>query len=1384
MERGHPEANRTNQLGAGLLQMRVWSSIVSLFQAPSRIDLEVKEESRLPGNGPSGANCLSRLLWWWVNPLVSHASSKPITSKMLWPLEDSHLAGNLINRFDVEWDSMKKQGDPSLQAVLWRMFKWSLIVTGLGWLLSMLLMLSFPFLIREILTWYENDDSPIWRGYMLVVILFVVHFLQTAIVLSHVIMKLYVLGMDLRTLCNALVYRKSLRLSTSARQELGVGKIMTLMSADAENFPRTMLFMHALWVNPLFIIIIIYFLINLIGLSSLVGIGIIVLSIPLQAKMGFKQMMLQKKLLSSTDRRVHLVTETLDSIKILKFYAWEASFEERIKKLRSSEIVNILDFAYVNAANIGLAAAIPVLMILLTLITYYEIGGDLKPDIIFTAISLLFLIRFPLVSIPIALGSVLRGKASLRRLDQFLSKSEISWRGIKWESRSGSKSETGGDIVITNATFQWPLAQGEMETKSNAEAKENDGKSTAKLLMHSPDAKQASGDAESTAELKEAGSNVELKAGSNVELKAGSTVELNIVDENPNNKFKLSNINMGTECGRLVGVIGNVGSGKSSLLQAILGDMPMIERTAAMAFTELDQDVKAEILLQMRAGSAPGSTLTLGEEKSTGGDSLGSLPLLLKQNSDYDSGLGQVKIEGSIAYCAQSAWIINATVRDNILFRKPMKPHFYQRVIQACALEQDIKQLPAGEFTEIGEKGINLSGGQKQRIALARAVYANADNYLLDDILSAVDAHVASHIFKNVIIGLLKGKKVIMATNSLQFVSQLDTLVVLKDGKISEKGTYQQLMKNQAGFFTLMKSYGGEKNNEVDKDANKDENSDEKKPEAQESDLSGDTKEESTKQYESKPGALNPQTKNEETKKAHDGKLTSQEHIETGALSYSTIKYMFVTAMGSWWVPLLLIFISVIAQGSLNLFEWWLAVWSEAYLEGGGESEDYFLYVYCVLGVVAIVMAFARAGAFAKALAISSEEMHNSLVCCVMRAPMSFFDTTPTGRIINRFSKDMDQIDTSLQRSVPLFVQLLLQVIGVAITVILLVPIFLLAVLPLMFLYHWIQKYFRPVARGLQRLENVSRSPIFSGFSEALTGVTTVRAFSMAETMNNELVDMINASNKPFYLMHNCNRWLQLRLEALGAIVILIIGVIIIAGRESSFIAMNAGIAGLLLTYAQQITQTINMALRTGVETEARMTSVERIREYSILPSEAPRLNNNLPKPKGWPQQGELVIENLSMRYRPALPLVLKGVSLKISPGLKVGICGRTGSGKSSLMTALFRLVEPQKGSKIQLDGIDCLQIGLSDLRSSMAIIPQDPYLFQGSVRYNLDPFDDYTDKEIWEALRCAELNPLISNLDGQLSYKVEEGGKNFSLGQRQVTATPNEPESLASHRS
>lgn len=475
----------------------------------------------------------------------------------------------------------------------------------------------------------------------------------------------------------------------------------------------------------------------------------------------------------------------------------------------------------------------------------------------------------------------------------------------------------------------------------------------------------------------------------------------------------------------------------------------------------------------------------------------------------------------------------------------------------------------------------------------------------------------------------------------------------------------------------------------------------------------------------------------------------------------------FIEGSGGWALPLWLIFATVTTQALSNLFEVWLSIWSNAYLDDG-KAPNYLRNVYILLGLMIVLAYLVRGLSFAIQALRSSKTLHNNLVRGIMSAPMSFFDGTPMGRILNRFSKDMDAIDMQLPRNIPMFLMTVATLSGVLITISVMLPWFVVPLLPLLIVYYRVQRHYRPTSRDLQRLESMSRSPIFAQFSETLAGVSTLRAFNKQLTFINQNVGRLDNSSACYYHMMACNRWLQCRLELLGNLILFVAAILIVIGRSASWTNITAGAAGLVLTYTQQITGNLNWAVRMGCETEARITSAERVHEYSTLTPEAAPVNPDYQPPANWPSRGTIVFKGICLKYRPHLPLVLKNVNLSIKGGEKIGIAGRTGSGKSSLMTVLFRIVEPCAGT-IEIDGVDACRLGLRDLRSAISIIPQDPVMFCGSLRQNLDPFELYSDDAIWDALRAVHLGPFITGLEGQLTAVISEGGENLSVGQRQL---------------
>ncbi|AWP14018.1 putative canalicular multispecific organic anion transporter 1 isoform 3 [Scophthalmus maximus] len=785
----------------------------------------------------------------------------------------------------------------------------------------------------------------------------------------------------------------------------------------------------------------------------------------------------------------------------------------------------------------------------------------------------------------------------------------------------------------------------------------------------------------------------------------------------------LKNVSLDIKPGRLVAVVGAVGSGKSSLMSALLGEM---HRTK-----------------------------------------------------------GFINIQGSLAFVPQQAWIQNATLRDNILFGSPHEDKKLQEVIEACALIPDLELLPGGDLTEIGEKGVNLSGGQKQRISLARAAYNQADIYLLDDPLSAVDSHVGKHLFDKVIgpKGLLKDKTRILVTHGLSFLPYADEIVVLLDGEVSEVGSYQSLRASRGAFSEFLDTYAGEQRKSTlsDSDSCEDtadvylvsESEDAHADSALEDVVSVVLKRENSIRRSLSRGSVRLRRKSSCVKKPEavdqtkDGqRLIEKETMETGRVKFSVyLKYL--RAMG--WSYFVLASMSLISSTAASVGQSvWLSDWTNdavvyynmTYPPGKVNTR---VAVYGVLGLSQGIFVFIASLLLAKGAVAASTSLHSRLLHSILRAPMLFFDTTPIGRVVNRFAKDIYTIDEAIPQSFRSWLVCLLSVLGILFVISFATPVFVIVIIPLAVLYYFVQVFYIGMSRQLRRLDSVTRSPIFSHFGETVSGLSVIRAYGHQERFlkHNEIV--MDENLKSIYPWIVSNRWLAIRLEFLGNLVVFFAALFAVIARET----MDSGLVGLSISNALSITQVLNWLVRMNSELETNVVAVERVDEYTGIEKEAEWINDNRP-PDKWPEEGRLEFEDYKVRYRPGLDLVLHGITCNIKSTEKIGIVGRTGAGKSSLTNCLFRIIESAAG-RILIDGIDISTIGLHDLRRRLTIIPQDPVLFSGTLRMNLDPFDTFSDEDIWRALELSHLTDFVAGLQEKLQYAVTEGGENLSVGQRQL---------------
>ncbi|KAI5957926.1 hypothetical protein CANMA_004358 [Candida margitis] len=771
---------------------------------------------------------------------------------------------------------------------------------------------------------------------------------------------------------------------------------------------------------------------------------------------------------------------------------------------------------------------------------------------------------------------------------------------------------------------------------------------------------------------------------------------------------------------------------------------------------------------------------------------------------------GSVNVNGSLLLCGYP-WVQNSTVKDNIIFGSEFDEEKYKKVIYACSLEADLELLPAGDRTEIGERGITLSGGQKARINLARAVYANKDIILLDDVLSAVDARVGKHIMNNCLLDLLKEKTRVLATHQLSLIGSADRVIFLNgDGSI-DVGTFEELKERNPGFDKLM-AYNSESHEE-------DEEEEENLEEIAEEDLFEDDKRVVERQLTRRStrtvtsvGAFPEEEYDEADEEARhheynldeqaDGKLIGDEERAVNAISKEIYARYFELGSGRLtpWVmlPLLLFFI-VVATFSQIFTNTWLSFWTEYKFD---KPDKFYIGIYIMFAFLSFILLTIEFIILVKITNTASVMMNVLAVKKVLHAPMSFMDTTPMGRILNRFTKDTDVLDNEIGDQLRFFLYVFANIIGVVILCIIYLPWFAIAVPFLGMLFVSISNYYQASAREIKRLEAVQRSLVYNNFNETLSGMATIKAYKATERFigkNNYLIDRMNEA---YYITIANQRWLAIHMDFVATLFALLIALLCV----NRVFNVSASAVGLILSYVLQIAGQLSMLIRTFTQVENEMNSAERLNSYATdLPVEAPYVITENTPPPNWPTQGNITFDHVSLAYRPGLPLVLKDLNFTVNPIEKIGICGRTGAGKSSIMTALYRLSELDSG-RIEIDGIDISKLGLRDLRSKLSIIPQDPVLFRGTIRTNLDPFNEHEDDRLWDALRRTGLieesrlesvkkqsKSTTKPATGEISEKttekatatpdslalhkfhldqaVEDDGSNFSLGERQLIA-------------
>ncbi|KAF7093794.1 hypothetical protein CFC21_096182 [Triticum aestivum] len=750
-------------------------------------------------------------------------------------------------------------------------------------------------------------------------------------------------------------------------------------------------------------------------------------------------------------------------------------------------------------------------------------------------------------------------------------------------------------------------------------------------------------------------------------------------DENTS-KPTLKNMNLLVKAGEKIAICGEVGSGKSTLLAAVLGEVPKTE--------------------------------------------------------------GTIQICGKIAYISQNAWIQTGTVQDNILFGSLMDRERYHNTLARCSLVKDLEMLPYGDRTQIGERGVNLSGGQKQRVQLARALYQNADIYLLDDPFSAVDAHTATSLFNEYVMTALSDKTVLLVTHQVDFLPAFDSILLMSDGEVIRSAPYQDLLADCEEFKDLVNAH---------------------KDTMGVSDLNNNThsqraKEVSIKETVGIHGSRYVYT--ESVKPSPEDQLIKKEERETGDAGVKPYMLYLCQKKGLLYFSLSMISHTFFVAGQI-LQNWWMA----ANVQNPHVSALKLISVYIIIVVCTMFFLLSRSLLVVVLGMHASRSLFSQLLNSLFRAPMSFFDSTPLGRILSRVSSDLSIVDLdipfafvlSLGTSLNAYTNL--GVLAVVTWQVLFVAV------PMIVLAIRLQRYYLASAKELMRINGTTKSALANHLGESISGAITIRAFEEEDRFFAKNLDLVDKNASPYFYNFAATEWLIQRLEIMSAAVLSSSAFVMALLPQGTF---SPGFVGMALSYGLSLNTSFVSSIQTQCNIANQIISVERVSQYMDIPSEAAEVvEENRPLPD-WPQNGNVELRDLKIRYRKDAPLVLHGITCKFEGGDKIGIVGRTGSGKTTLIGALFRLVEPAEG-KIIIDSVDISTIGLHDLRSRLGIIPQDPTLFQGTIRYNLDPLGQFSDQQIWEVLDKCQLLEAVQDKEQGLDSHVVEDGSNWSMGQRQL---------------
>ena len=1253
------------------------------------------------------SNIISKIFMYWAFKTINIATKTEIKKEYLGEIGDAHDSKHFNNEVNYIWED-KGYKNLKKYALILCIFRANIKMIFIVFFLTSIKAATNYFSIILIKTFIDYFDEaadksnflfklPLW-GLGLV-------FLGSQIlggmldVQNSMLQGIF--GNKAQFQLSVFIYHKILKCSQSSfTQRATEGQIINFVQFDAGKFNWMLIRSPSLLLHPIQIVAYSYLVYAFFGNAFIPGIFVILLFCYIGYLTSRYYHHFQFKMLRKKDIRMKSTTEIFDNIKILKLYNWEKNFTRKILMNRKEEMDRMYYVLCIFILTWFLFSACPCILSCLTL-GLYQRNASISIGTMLIGLSLFQRLQEPINQLPSILSDFVEATVSLTRIENYIKQPDIIESNIH-KSEYDINSEYA--IKIENGNFSWGVKQHEKKDKKEEKDKEDKDKeendkeeNNIKTKEDNDNNIEDSPDSHRNTKNKINDLNVPL-----VENSERPSLEERITnkDENKNeNEFKeiikdgckiqipipegiqyditLKNINFMVKPGEVLGVIGEVGSGKSSLLQAILNC------------------------------------------------------LILLNPNECDG----VHIKGKIGYVSQIPWIQNETIKNNILFFKKFNRERYEEVLDKCQLKYDLDILEGGDLTEIGEKGVNLSGGQKVRVSLARAVYADPDIFLLDDPISALDANIGKKIMNDLIINYLKNKTRVIVTHALQYLQYMDRINYMKNGRIEWTGTFQEILNQE--FFISMKKLS--KLNEAKKE--------EKKKEKKENDYN--------------------------KKKSLSGnevvKIIKEEDRELGSVKIGVyLKYS--KYLGGTFYLLAIFLIGFIMQANLGGGDLWLAYWSSPANQDISKNDEkskwIFFYVFCTLSVSSVIFCLIYTSLLAFGHLRLSRYLHRDMILHLVKAPINLFhDTISRGQIYNRLTKDLDTClfnYYSLKGTIDCFLRCISSFILCAYY-----DIYSLIYMPFIFIFGFMMtKFFLKGSRPLTRLEAISRSPIINTLSETLPGFASIKAFGVEQNYLKKYYKRINDCFNINICIRGSNNWLQ-EMFKIFSILYLVFLVTRTCLNEDSQTAQSVGI---MFTYSVILQDNLGWCFACFAFTENNMICMERCSKYTEIKGEKPSYikekDDKLIK-ENWPQDGKIRFENYYVRYRPNTEIVLKNLNFTVNPREKIGVVGRTGSGKSTICLCLFRILEPYQGT-IYIDDEDITKIGLDILRKNITIIPQDPCLMEGTLKYNIDPFNVVDNEEIISVLKKIGFEYTESD-DLILDRKIEQSGTNLSVGEKQL---------------